>query len=279
MLLLSCSMSLVWGCGVDDEPAGQITDEAGEDTGEPASSLAPASVRWVLEWERALEPGWSSVNDRGYTITVEAGWIGNWGATLIPCTEDDEQAADARQPETSELGLASPWLPARGHSSGVDDLSAEVFDLVESLTDPSGPPRAALELEGTRYCGAHYLLAPISEFSEGVEQAATALEQLAPELELEGASALILGTWTHTSGAAGSFVFRADQAYGKILELEIDAEVGQLDGVGVDLHVRRPPDGMFDGVDFELDPADEAAWTVLGNLARGTRVEARASEL
>lgn len=287
VVLVFALMHAVCACGFEDGTAGDL----GEDTGgsESTASLAPASLRWVLEWELGeavpLESGWTSVNDLGYAITVEAGWFGSWGATLVPCTEAEAGAepalgADARV-AGSGLSLASPWLVAEGHTTGVDDPSAEVFDLVESLTALGVTQREPHELDGTRYCTAHYLLAPISEFSEGIELATASLDELDPELELAGASVLILASWAHPSGAAGSFALRSDQAYGKILEIEFEGgglEGEGLDGASVELLVRRHLDTLFDGVDFELDAPDDAGWTVLGNLARGTSVEARPSQ-
>ncbi|PRQ06182.1 hypothetical protein ENSA7_41000 [Enhygromyxa salina] len=265
-------LQLVLGCDADEG--------LGEDPVAPStSSVAPSSATWVLDWApgdaQPLASGWTGVNDLGFTVTVEAGWIGSWGASLVQCA--DARVADAG------LAVATPGLVARGHASGVDDLSAEVFDLVESLTELGVARGEARELDGARYCAAHYLLAPLSVLSAGVEQAERELDEHARALELGGASVLIIGSWTHPSRGAGTFVIRSDQAYGKILELELDADWDAGDRSRVDLVIRRPLDAMFDGVDFELDPADDAGWTVLGNLARGTSVtvepgDARASE-
>ena len=233
-----------------------------------AASSSPESVRWRMAWDDGgVDVGassWITVNDLGYEIEVEAGWIGTWGATLVECGEALAFEGDR--------GVASPWLVAEGHNAGADDPSAQVFDRVESLVDRVEVASDVRELDGARYCEAHLLMAAIGESSGQFEAAEAALLELDPSAELLGASVLIIGRWRASDDAEPTpFVLRSAQAYGKILPLEIEAEVSGA----AEVVVTRRLDTAFDGIDFAAVEADAAAWTVIGNLARQARFAVR----
>ncbi|PRP94065.1 hypothetical protein ENSA5_41770 [Enhygromyxa salina] len=277
-LVVSCLSLGVWACDEGELDEGELKD-SGETGAAAAPSVSPAAARWTLDWDLGAtiqaQTSWTTVSDLDYTITVEAAWIGSWGASLVACA-DAELGAAARVDDAA-LGVASPWLVAEGHTSGVDDPSAEVFDRVESLIEVARSSYDLRELDGGSYCQAHYLLVPASELSVGYDEAASALAQVDAELELSGASLLIVGSWTPPGGGAATpFVLRSDRAYGKILELEIDPALdAEPGGASVELAIVRHLDAIFDGVAFDAVDLDDAAWTVLGNLGRGTTIVAR----
>jgi hypothetical protein len=229
--------------------------------------ISPASVRWTLDWE--LEgtsangsEGFEVVNDLGYRVRVEAGWIGSWGATLVECADEG-----MNREQVVELGVASPWLIAEGHASGDDDPSAWVFAVVESLTEQRIVGADPIELPAARYCEVHYLIAPISEASEGFAEAAAALAQVDAEASLVDASVVIVGSWEPPGGGpATPFVLRSEQSYGKILAL--DPSAVDQDGVDVEVVVRRELASMFDQVEFASAEPEAAAWQAVGNLAK-----------
>jgi len=241
------------------------------------SGISPSAVRWVLDWGAVSndEQGFTLINDLGYRVRVEAGWIGSWGVTLVECSEDEADAdADAERRPTTELGVASPWLIAEGHASGEDDPSAWVFAGVESLIEQrtvEADPIASLD---ARYCEVHYLLGPIGETSEGFAAAASALAQIDPEASLVGASVLILGSWEPPGGGEPTpFVLRSEQAYGKILAL--DSAAVESAGGEIEVVLTRELASMFDQVDFATAELEDAAWTVLGNLAKLASADAQ----
>ena len=239
-----------------DDPS----DSATVDT---QAGISPAAVRWVLDWGHVSthQQGFELVTDLGYRVRVEAGWIGSWGVTLVECPEQGEE-----REATIELPVASPWLIAEGHSSGEDDPSAWVFAGVESLTERRVVEADPIEALDAHYCEVHYLLAPISEASEGFSAAADALAQFDPEASLVGASVLIFGSWEPPEGGkATPFVLRSEQAYGKILALDISA--AQLESADVEVVLRRELAGMFDQVELASAAPEDVAWQVLGNLA------------
>jgi hypothetical protein len=182
--------------------------------------------------------------------------------TLVECPDEGEE-----RESTIELPVASPWLIAEGHSSGEDDPSAWVFAGVESLTERrvvEADPIGGLD---ARYCELHYLLAPISDSSEGFASAADALAQIDPEASLVGASLLVIGSWEPPEGGpATPFVLRSEQAYGKIVELDSSA-VEREDDI-IEVVLRRELATMFDRVDLATATPEDAAWQVLGNLAK-----------
>jgi hypothetical protein len=221
--------------------------------------ISPASVRWTLDW---WGDGTEVVTDLGYRVRVDAGWIGSWGVTLVECADEGSN----REPTTA-LGIASPFLIAEGHTSGEDDPSAWVFAVVESVTEQRTVTADPIEIPPARYCEAHYLIASISEASEGFDLAANELATLDPEASLVGASVLVMGTWEPPGGGAATpFVLRSENAYGKILALDTSAVAD--DGADVEVVVRRELASMFDQVDFATDEPEDAAWQVLGNLAK-----------
>jgi hypothetical protein len=319
-IALGLVIASLGACDADDDPEPSDDDAL-------AQGISPASLTWVLDWEPLA--GMETVNDLGYRVRVEAGWIGSWGVTLVECASTDaaELAARGGSPRaaslglsaeggvaetcstsstaalrllaldenpgarrhddfhhgllgaSTELGVASPWLIAEGHSSGEDDPSAWVFAGVESLIDPAVVESEPIELASARYCQAHYLLAPISDASQGLAEAQAGLSLIDPELSLVGASVVILATWEPPGGGeATPFVLRSEQGYGKILELEITEALRELDDAEIEVVIRRELAGMFDGIDFASAEPDDASWQLLGNLAKQARSEARLAQ-
>ena len=266
MLDVRCSIAL----GVLLAASSACVDPSTSEPTDAPVGISPASLRWVLDWEPIASDseGFEVVSDLGYRVRVEAGWIGSWGATLIECDDDAD-----RRPR-AELALASPWLVAEGHSTGADDPSAWVYAGVESVTEQRVVTAEPIELPAARYCQAHYLLAPISDASEGFTEAAAALAERDPNASLLGASVLIIGNWQPPGGGAATpFVLRSEQAYGKILELAASA-VEDADDADIDVVIERQLASMFDQVDFATAEPEHAAWQVLGNLAKLAQVEA-----
>ncbi len=272
-LLLGCAPA----CDDAEDPGASAADETGEAEDELEQGISPSALRWVLDWDSGDEL--EIVNDLGYRVHVDAGWIGSWGMTLVECLAADASPnSPAPEPgsSTGELELASPWLVAEGHSTGADDPSAWVFAGVESLTEAGVVTSESLELTPTCYCQAHYLIGPLSEASEGFAAAEAALTQIDPELSLAGASVVIVGSWEPPGGGeATPFVLRSEQSYGKILELELAVASRELDDAAIEVEILRDRGSMFDAIDFASASSDDASWQLLGNLAKQARAEAR----
>jgi hypothetical protein len=78
---------------------------------------------------------------------------------------------------------------------------------------------------------------------------------------------LVIGSWEPPGGGpATPFVLRSEQAYGKIVAL--DSAVVELDSEVVEVVLRRELATMFDQVELASTTPEDAAWQVLGNLAK-----------
>lgn len=273
---LSVVLACVFACFACDEGSGPPADEFDSDLpGFEASVLA-----WQLSWaEDAGVEGdvWTTTTDLGYELRIQGAWVGNWGATLIPCV-DPSEGGDARSLE-HEFGVASRGQIAEGHGSGEDDPSAIVVDRVESLIAQTSVEIEGRELDSpTRYCEAHFVLAGVSSFSSGYDEGEAELAALETDLgieaELEGASLLIVGEWRAPGTSEFEpFMLRSEQAYGRFVEI-VAGESGTeatADGVST-FSLERGVEGLFDGLELSTLAPEDAAWAVLRQFAEAASI-------
>ena len=264
-LLFVGVLTLASGCVASESETDALADEGetdGTDTDgsgdtediEPMTTAMPSAISWVLGWDLSgAEFGGgegSLTTDLGYVVELEAGWVSSYAGTLVPC------------------GRA-----LTGHSTE-DDPSLQGFDRVEDLLafaeldgDADGP--WTIPLAEVAYCGGHYLMAPAGEGSDAVAEADPAML---------GATLLLRGHWRAPgSDEAVPFEIRSEQAYGKILELELETPDVAEPGATLEVRLARQLGTLFDGLVFEslADDPDAGAWLVLGNLGKQTHLQLR----
>jgi hypothetical protein len=237
--------------------------------GRPNILAANTEITYYLDWTqdriRLHEDGqgWSVINDLGYHVSVERGYLVTGSVQLVPCPRADR-------------GGAASWLidrllppPAYAGHGGEWDESKSTLPYVESLTGPShvkletvSVPRAAL------YCQAHYLVA------YGVESA----KNLPSELDMIGTSLLVEGmVRAAETGPAQPFSIKTELVWGTITDLRPVA--GPADhlrlttgGDAVTVTLRRDLGALFDGVDFDRMIELDQAKAVLRSVTNQTQV-------
>ncbi len=268
-------------------------------------SAGATGLRYRSTWDTAgvtLRPegGWSVETDRGYTATVERGWLVAHSIELVPCPEHEtEKDTGAETGSAARLGPTQPARPAteRGRMglpagslgprvafAGHGDES-DPTKLVASRVEDLGRP-AAVELGGVdladielaaAYCEGFHLVAASVQASTGLAEDGVAKDLL-------GASLILEGTWRAPGNEASRPLrLRTVLAWGGTGALGEDPSTGdateadagrwrpdQARGVPV-VTVERALGRVFDGVDLATVDEETLARAVLRNLAEHQR--------
>ncbi|MEZ4381213.1 MAG: hypothetical protein R3A79_07680 [Nannocystaceae bacterium] len=238
--------------------------DAGADELGPLTIDRDAIVAYVLEWswEGAAreEDAWVVVSDLGYTIGVEAAYVGTALVELVPC--EDAAGADAGAGASAALALPEP--AAQAAHSGTSDPSAAVGELVEAVhAAPSSVFGAGLA-SGDAYCGLHLLASPLDAAA-------------ADGARLDGESLRLRGWWSapddparHALDASVNLPRGSVRA---LARLGARPPGDALAGVAAVFTVTRYPALAFDGVDLAALSDAELAYEVLANLVQSGEVE------
>jgi hypothetical protein len=222
-------------------------------------------IQYTLAWDwgeaQALpDGGWTTVNDLGYTVTVEQGYLVSYSAQAIEC-------AHSHGFLTNLLGWIMPGEALAGHG-GDNDPALVTTSTVETLHAPSETVLDLLTVNEPGYCELHYLIARADSEAAGAFNAADmAAGMAATSLRIEGAYT--------APGASEAIPFSLDSslAMGVIREL-VDAKLAQvhteIGAQAIEISIVRRLDTLFDGVDFATMDADAQAWAMLRAIIRDT---------
>lgn len=237
--------------------------------GQPNFLSSTTEITYHLDWTQdRISPnedgqGWSVINDLGYHVAVERGYLVTASVQLVPCPKADQ-------------GGAASWLidrllprPAYAGHGGEQDESKTTLPYVESLTEPSLVNLDTVPVpHGALYCQAHYLVA------YGIEAA----KNLPAEPNMVGTSLLVEGmVRASQTGPARPFSIKTDLVWGTITDLRPTA--GTADHLrlttgrdAVTVTLRRDLGTLFDGVDFDHMTEIDQAKAVLRSVTNQTQV-------
>lgn len=227
---------------------------------------APHTVGYRLEWSwgsTQADPsgsGWQTVNDRGYRVHLERGYLVDYSMELVECPK-----------EALESGVDSlwAWLPARaawaGHMPTTPNPAAIHTPHVEALHAPVDFDVGSIQLAAQRYCRIHYLIARSNRSAVGLPE----------DVDMVERSLYVRGTYQATTAATPrSFELATSAANAVLTELFPPGRVGaQGAAIVVDtgrenarVVIQRQLQSLFDGIDFDTMPPARIERQVLQNL-------------
>ncbi|MDP6942894.1 MAG: hypothetical protein QF464_01995 [Myxococcota bacterium] len=231
------------------------TDEAHHD--EASNAQSETQIRYHLTWDwgeaAATEGGWAVVNDRGYTVEVTDGYLVTHSVQMAPCTDAD-LGVDTTLSRLFGAGRA--WA---GHG-GVDDPSAWLTGMAESLAHPEPTALGPIAVNSGLYCRSHYLVA----------RAEPGMLGLPESMDLVGVSLYIEGTAALDEPLP--FAVLSTLPTGSLMGWTDPVSPIALTGGDIDVTITRDLGRLFDGVDFATMSDDAIQKTVLLGLAERVRV-------
>ena len=284
---LALALGFGLACAACDPLDGALTDdvELDDDTGVDDDSagsegVSLSSVEYILSFSwgdaEALDSGgWATVNDLGYRVEVEHGYLISYSASLSPCTPATDTTSDANT--TASLGerllgeLLLPQTAFAGHSSVADPSQLEA-PTVEDLSRPESRTLGTLSFEPADYCWAHYLAAQADEDTPS----------LPTDADLEGITLTLEGQVWLDETHSEPFVVNATTASGVLVDLDAALSDGDDltdEGRHATLKITRDLAHAFDGFDFTTDDPSDLDRLVLRHLVQeaSIEVEVRAS--
>lgn len=218
------------------------------------SSVEVASVRYEAVWntegvELRDGGGWSITGDDGVTVTVDTGYLVNYQASLVPCT-------DTFLAELDGVDVGSTRLASHGD---VADPSATPIPRVERLRGLAGDTLGDITMTSDRYCGVHYLIA----------RGNLDTVPLPADVLMIGRTLYLSGTVTPPSGDGFAFVVDTSLAHARLDGLSELEVVGN--GKHADVVIERDLARVFEGVDWQGGEA-ERAFQILANVTGHARI-------
>ena len=216
------------------------------------SKPQPTSLTYQLTWQEdgitLNEQGWTMINDLGYTVNLEQGYIASLSLELIPCESASEEA-----------GWWSVPIAYAGHGESEADPSLWLGPYVEVLTAVESVTFGKIWLDEVDYCGAHYLVA----------QAGETAVNLPKTVGMARYSVYLEGNYVaQGSDEAIPFLIASPLAWGAQSEFD----EAMIIGGDVTVVVERPLSSLFNGVDFEMMAEQTQAMAVLRSLMNETAV-------
>jgi hypothetical protein len=215
---------------------------------EAASGPTLVGVTWALAWRLGavrVDEGGLTLSREDGELRVSEGSLGDVGLSLIPC-------------ETPDTGLArlSPIRAAYAGHGATLDSSTWSAGLVEQLTSPETIVLGAASFDPTRYCGAHYAVAPAGASWEGAREEAT------------GKTLRLVGG---LDGAAHGVLAETSYAHGALIDLLPAAEgLDPSQAHDLTITVTRDLEATLMALPQDADPQDadphDAAWSALGQM-------------
>lgn len=238
-LAIACGAVVFVAGGPDGSPTAD---------GEGVALAAGVEIAYQLAWSwagaqwLADEGTYVFTTDLGYTVGLVAGQVGNASLELVPC------AAPAP-------GMLAPRPAAAAHASLADDSRAWAPTL-ETLPAAQSSYFGAGVASGRRYCGLHYLIAPVPG-------------------DPSHASAAIRG-WYRRPGALArtGFDVAVSVRGGALRDLDPATAIGDR---GATVVLRRHPARALDGAALEQLSERELAYAFLRGLGRSATVELAAN--
>ena len=235
-------------------------------------------VLYTLEWtlgEATLHRDgstWSVINDRGFEVVVEEGWLVSASVQLVPCEGEAEPGETAGALDTLMRWFAIPEARAE-HFGGLEDVSAVLTPIAEPLLGPSQLDIGPIAVGGLRYCAMHYL----------VNKATSNTRNLPESPTLSGVSLHLKGSYRFLEdpdAEAIPLAVSCSMPVGMLPDLESpppDASRFEWEDDGTDLHVTitRQLGRLFDGVDFMAMSSDGVELRLLKSLSAQAEVTAR----
>ncbi len=227
-------------------------------------STTPVSgeIRYTLAWDTEgitrTANGWEVVNDLGYRVQVEQGYLVSNQTRLIPC----EHTHGLIEWLQHRLGLRTAKA---GHGADVDE--AAILDAsVESLTAFTPFAFGSVTVHEPSYCQAHYLAA----------RALRDTRNFPTDTDLFNITVWVSGTYSDAEQTNVPFSISTNLNYGQIIPLQtprlqsIHAEVGAQP---IEVEVVRSVHHLFDGVDFVSMDGAQQGKAVLWNLLKNLRAQ------
>lgn len=264
--------SALSACDSTDDLTDELELEADADADEDADApqgveLSSAEYLLTYAWGEA-EPleggGWTTVNDLGYRVEVELGYLVSYSASLSPCTPaDTSTSTTASLGERLLGGLLLPQTAFAGHASVADPSQIEA-PTIEDLALPTDRTFGAIDFEPADYCWVHYLAAQADEDTPS----------LPTDAEMEGATLYLEGQVWIDDAHAEPFSLRATTASGVLASLrEAAPDDPSAAAEAASLTVVRDLAHAFDGFDFATDDPAELDRLVLRHLVQEATVE------
>lgn len=252
-VVLNANDHTTWGLG--GEPIGDEVLVYAQTT--QGSPIVYGDVAYRASWDwGGAQPlaggGWSTTNDRGYTIRVRAGRLVTRSLELVPC-----HAPPAEQPLARLFGGLAPPAAHAGHGSLLPNASRISRSFEEDLADPQEREVEARRARDPDYCQGHLLIAR-----------PTGAPPAAPSLEISG-------EWTRGGRGPTPFAVRGAAAYGQLKDLlDASGAAPQRQSIvgGVRVEARRELGSMFDGVDFAAMPEAEQARRIARSIVGNARL-------
>jgi hypothetical protein len=218
----------------------------------PAGAEVRYSVAWSWEgatWNDAHH-SYSFRSDRGYTVRLEAGYLGTASFELVPCQVN---TAPAPPVQRAFLDLLLPAAAYANHGYA-HDASLVQAPAVESLLRSGAYEFGVGHTSGVRYCQLHELLVPLDQQAED-------------GFHLDHWSAFIRGAWTLPNGGEEhAFAAHVNLRGGALVDLPEPHGAGPFA-----VRVTRSAVHAFDGVTLEKLSSSELAYAFLRGLTKGTR--------
>ncbi len=225
-------------------------DEADDDL---STGVSLSSIEYILafSWGDA-EPldggGWATVNDLGYRVEIEAGYLASYSASLSPCTPVDTSASNTTASLSERVlgGLLVPTTAFAGHAEAADPSQIEA-PRIEDLANPTESTFGAAEFELADYCWAHYLAAGTDE----------ATASLPTDADMDGVTLYLEGTVWLDENSAEPIMIQTTTASGVLEGIDLESLEAAVEGEHGTLTITRDLAHAFDGFDFATDdPAD-----------------------
>lgn len=211
------------------------------------AETATGDVGYVLAWDTngvTWNPDgtWSTTTDLGYSVTVEAGSLTTFSATMVAC--------DHSHGIFSWLfGTIGPRIALAGHG-GDDDAALIGGPISEPLTDPQAIEFGTTTVHEPAYCVGHTNWGTV--------------DPTEPTL-------VVTATWIGPDGTTGTIDVATTIDWGvdgplTLDDQEVHIEVGQ----SAVIEIRRSLATMFDGVDLSTDDERTVAMGIYRALAAST---------
>lgn len=195
-------------------------------------------VTYKLDWKAESDVDAPIVNDLGYEITIDEGFVTTYSAELLACT--DNSLSDWLLPQTAYAGHGGDISAAKTTEPLTESLTQQTAVLLETRT-----------IAANTYCDIQVVLGP---------DATTAT----PPLQITGSYR------APNQDTAVSFSFQPELAWGNIIPLSTN--IGKQD-TAVSITIQRDRNQLFNGINFASDSDETIEKALLRNLIHSIEIE------
>jgi hypothetical protein len=236
---------------------------------------AGGEVRYELSWDArgvtrpAGEAAWQVVNDLGYRVRVERGYLVARSMELVECGGSSERVAGLPSLVGAVLGPPPAYA---GHGSMAPNPVAISTPHIESLLAAEHAEAGRVPLPNVAYCRVHYLVARADRSAVGLP---ADLDMLDKSVRVEGAY-LAPGATEEVPFALATSI-----ANGALVELfppgrfAVAQDAFRLTGdvAGARVVIRRRLATLFDGIRLDEASTGDAARRLVENVIDDATVE------